>query len=213
MNIAVTILLLVLGYLLGAISSAVWISRKFYGIDIRKYGSGNAGTTNMLRVLGRRAALPVFIIDAAKGYAAVSLSCFSNLEGEALFYLKIGLVITAILGHIFPIFTGFKGGKGVATIAGCLLALSPMPLLLAFGTFAVVFLVSGYVSLGSIISAILYPVYMYFVFGDRSTVMVVFGVVVAVMIVVTHRNNIKRLIKRTEPKTYIFGKKNKSDQK
>lgn len=210
MTVLIIIALLLGGYLLGAISSAVWISRRFYGIDIRQHGSGNAGATNMLRVLGPKAALPVFVIDAAKGYAAVSLSYLSGLQGEPIFfYLQIGLVVMAILGHIFPIFTGFKGGKGVATIAGCVLALSPLPLLLSLATFVIVLAITHYVSLGSMISGVLYPVYMYFVFGDRSTVMVVFGVVVAVMLLITHRKNIKRLIQGNESKTYIMkcGKK------
>lgn len=211
MTVLIIIVLLVCGYLLGAISSAVWISRRFYGIDIREHGSGNAGATNMLRVLGPRAALPVFAIDASKGYAAVSLSYFLCLFGvqseePLFFYLQIGLVVVAILGHIFPIFTGFKGGKGVATIAGCVLALSPLPLLLSLATFVIILALTHYVSLGSMISGALYPVYMYYVFGDRSTAMVVFGVVVAVMLIVTHRNNIKRLINGTESKTYIIKK-------
>lgn len=211
MTVLIIIALLIGGYLLGAISSAVWISRRFYGIDIRQHGSGNAGATNMLRVLGPKAALPVFAIDAAKGYAAVSLSYLSGLQSDEpqFFYLQIGLVVVAILGHIFPVFTGFKGGKGVATIAGCILALSPLPLLLSLATFVLILAITHYVSLGSMISGVLYPVYMYYVFGDRSTAMVVFGIVVAVMLIVTHRKNIKRLINGTESKTYILkcGKK------
>lgn len=208
MTVLIIIALLLGGYLFGAISSAVWISRRFYGIDIRQHGSGNAGATNMLRVLGPKAALPVFVIDAAKGYAAVSLSYLSDIghDEPLFFYLQIGLVVVAILGHIFPVFTGFKGGKGVATIAGCVLALSPLPLLLSLATFIVILAITHYVSLGSMVSGALYPVYMYFVFGDRSTVMVVFGVVVAIMLLITHRKNIKRLVQGNESKTYIFKK-------
>ena len=132
-------ILIIAGYLLGSIPSAVWIGKWFYHTDVREHGSHNAGATNTLRVLGRRAALPVFVIDAAKGYAAVMLSHFTELEGDALFFLKIGLTAAAILGHIFPLFAGFKGGKGVATMAGCMLAIAPVPMLLGLAPFIVGF--------------------------------------------------------------------------
>ena len=115
------ILLGVVAYLLGSISSAVWISKKCYKIDIREHGSGNAGATNMLRVLGRKAALPVFVIDFLKGYISVTISHFSDLEGDNLFILKLILAFLAAAGHMFPLYSNFKGGKGVATIAGAMI--------------------------------------------------------------------------------------------
>ena len=131
--------MIIIAYLLGSIPSAVWIGKKYYGIDIREHGSKNAGTTNMLRVLGRRAALPVFALDFLKGFVAVTiieLMQYDDLIGQNdLINLKIVAVFAAVLGHIFPIFAGFRGGKGVATLVGavtgiyppCLLYTSPSP--------------------------------------------------------------------------------------
>ena len=113
---ALNILLVIVAYLLGSIPSAVWIGKRFYGIDVREHGSHNAGATNTLRTLGRRAALPVFAIDILKGFTAVMLSHLSGYApgSDAMFNFKIMLVAAAVVGHIFPIFAGFKGGKGVA---------------------------------------------------------------------------------------------------
>lgn len=202
-------ILLVCGYLLGSIPSAVWIGKWFYHTDVREHGSHNAGATNTLRVLGRRAALPVFIIDAAKGYGAVMLAHFTNLEGDAFFFLKIGLTAAAILGHIFPIFAGFKGGKGVATMAGCMLAIAPIPMLMGLTTFIIVLAVSHYVSLGSMTGGVLFPVYIIIVDGFHSPYKIAFGVLVAVVLLITHRKNIKRLREGTENKTYLFFKRPK----
>lgn len=203
-------ILLICGYLLGSIPSAVWIGKRFYHTDVREHGSHNAGATNTLRVLGRRAALPVFIIDAAKGYGAVMLAHFTDLEGDPLFFLKIGLTAAAILGHIFPIFAGFKGGKGVATMAGCMLAIAPIPMLMGLATFIIVLAASHYVSLGSITGGMLFPVYIIIVDGFHSPYKIVFGVLVAVVLIITHRKNIKRLREGTENETYLFLKRPKS---
>lgn len=199
-------ILLVIGYLLGSIPSAVWIGKLFYGTDVRRHGSRNAGATNTLRVLGRRAALPVFLIDGAKGYAAVVLAYFTDFEGDALFFLKIGLTTAAILGHIFPVFAGFKGGKGVATVSGCLLGITPIPMLMAFGTFFIVLSLTHYVSLGSMITGILFPIYI-IIDGPDTPYKIVFGMIVTIVLLITHRNNIKRLRMGTESKTYLFLKK------
>lgn len=202
-------ILIVAGYLLGSIPSAVWIGKWFYGTDVREHGSHNAGATNTLRVLGRRAALPVFIIDAAKGYAAVMLSHFTDLEGDAFFFLKIGLTAAAILGHIFPVFASFKGGKGVATLAGCMLAITPIPMVMGLATFVIVLAATHYVSLGSITGGVLFPVYIIIANGFHSPYKIAFGVLVAVVLLITHRKNIKRLREGTESKTYLFLKRPK----
>ena len=130
--------MIIIAYLLGSIPSAVWIGKKYYGIDIREHGSKNAGTTNMLRVLGRRAALPVFALDFLKGFVAVTiieLMQYDDLIGQNdLINLKIVAVCAAVLGHIFPIFAGFRGGKGVATLVGVVaLVVSDFPRLLGHG--------------------------------------------------------------------------------
>lgn len=208
MTVFIIIGILIGGYLLGSIPSAVWIGKQFYRVDVREHGSRNAGSTNVLRVLGRRAAAPVFVIDAGKGYAAVMLSHLAPLDqtSEGFVFLKFGLIAAVILGHIFPLFAGFRGGKGVATIAGSVLALSPLALLMSFSTFLIILLIWHYVSLGSIMAGILYPVYM-LISGQRSITMIGFGILVAAMLIFTHRNNIKRLWNHSESKTYLFKRK------
>lgn len=206
---ALNIFLGILAYVLGSIPSAVWISRKYYGIDIREYGSKNAGATNMLRVLGKRAALPVFVIDMAKGFVAVQLAHFSGyMQGsEAMFTLKIILVGAAVLGHIFPVFAKFKGGKGVATLAGAVLGVYPPAVLLCLATFFIILLITHYVSVSSMTAGIMFPIYTYFVFGEHSRVLIWFGIAVAILLIFTHRKNIKRLINGTESKIYILKKR------
>ncbi len=210
-------LLVVGGYLLGSIPTAVWVGKLFFGKDVRDYGSGNAGATNVLRVFGTAAAIPVFIIDAAKGYGAVMLAWFSSLApvggaefSEHFVFLRITLMVVAILGHIFPIFASFKGGKGVATIAGCLIAISPLPLAGSFTVFVILWSITSYLSLGSIFAGITFPIWTtleFIVFGDAiSPTMVTFSILVGSTMVYTHRANIKRLKNGSETKTYLFRK-------
>lgn len=201
--------LLVIAYLLGSIPSAVWIGRHFYGIDVREHGSHNAGATNTLRVLGRRAALPVFLLDVFKGFAAVMLSHLSGYEAgsDAMFNLKIALVAAAVIGHILPIFAGFKGGKGVATLAGATLGVYPSAVLLCLLVFILILATTHYVSLGSMSAGIAFPIFVIGVFGERSTTLIVFSCVIAVLLLFTHRKNIKRLLSGTESKTYLSQKK------
>lgn len=205
-TIIINSLLVIAAYLLGSIPSAVWISRRYYDIDIRDYGSKNAGATNVLRVLGRRAALPVFAMDVAKGFVAVSLAHLSLFDqgSEQLFLLKIGLVAAAVVGHIFPVFAGFKGGKGVATLAGAVLGVYPPAVLLCLATFLVVLMVTHYVSLSSMTAGMMFPIYVMFVFREKSISLIVFACVVAVLLLITHRKNIKRLVSGTESKTYLI---------
>lgn len=203
------ILLVIVAYLLGSIPSAVWIGKKYYGIDVREHGSKNAGATNTLRVLGKKAALPVFLLDFFKGFAAVGLSFISSFyvdgDVDSLFYYKLVLSVAVVVGHMLPIFANFKGGKGVATTAGVMLALLPLPLLLSFITFVIIFVLTRYVSLSSMIGGALFPIYIAFVFKG-NTKEIVFGSIVAVLLIFTHRKNIKRLINGTESKT-TFKKK------
>ncbi len=201
------IAIIILAYLLGSVPSSVWIGRRFYGIDVREHGSRNAGATNTLRVLGPRAALPVFALDVAKGFAAVMLSHLTALEGNALVNMQLVLVAAAVLGHIFPVFAGFRGGKGVATLAGAVLAVNTPAVLLCLATFFIVLVVSHYVSLGSMAAGILLPVYTVFVFGQTYVPLVVFCCAVSLLLVYTHRKNIKRLVAGTESKIYLFKSK------
>ncbi|MBQ4278405.1 MAG: glycerol-3-phosphate 1-O-acyltransferase PlsY [Rikenellaceae bacterium] len=200
------IALIVVAYLLGSIPSAVWIGKRFYGIDVREHGSHNAGATNTLRVLGKRAALPVFAIDILKGFAAVMLSHLSAYEAgsPAIFNLKIALVAAAVTGHILPVFAGFKGGKGVATLAGAVLGVYPPAVLLCLATFALVLALTHYVSLSSMTAGVMFPVYIVFVFRESYPPLIIFGCVIAALLIFTHRKNIKRLATGTESKTYLF---------
>ncbi len=202
-NIIIPAALIVAAYLLGSIPSAVWIGRRFYGVDVREHGSRNAGATNTLRVLGAKAAVPVFAmfaIDVAKGYAAVALSyqaCYP--EGSPQSYnLRFVLAAAAVIGHIFPVFARFKGGKGVATLAGAVLGVYPPAVLLCLATFAVVFVLTRYVSLSSMAAGIMLPIYAVFVFHNTYVPLTVFCCAVAILLVFTHRKNIKRLINGEE---------------
>lgn len=209
MTMIIILLLVIAAYLLGSIPSAVWIGKRFYGIDIREHGSRNAGATNTLRVLGRKAALPVFAMDVAKGFAAVMLFHLSPYAAtEFAFYLKLILIAAVVLGHIFPIFAGFKGGKGVATLTGSVLALYPPAVLLCLATFIVVLALSHYVSLSSMTAGIMLPVYTRFVFGNTYLPLIIFGCVVALLLIYTHRKNIGRLLGGTESRIYLFPRKN-----
>ena len=201
--------LIVVAYLLGSIPSAVWIGRRFYGVDVRQHGSKNAGATNTLRVLGLRAALPVFAIDMLKGLVAVMLSHLAGYPSgsDAMFNLKVALVAAAVIGHILPVFAGFKGGKGVATLAGAVLGVYPLAVLLCLIVFAVVFASTRYVSLGSMSAGVAFPVFVIGVFGERSLSLVAFSIVIALLLLFTHRKNIRRLLSHTESKTYLFKRK------
>ena len=209
------VVLAVVAYLLGSIPSAVWIGQHFYGIDIRQHGSRNAGATNMLRVLGRRAALPVFVIDFIKGYVAVTLCNLAEFLPEFLpgglhgpggiYVVKIGIVAAVVLGHIFPLFAGFKGGKGVATMAGAVMGVAPSSVMLCLGVWVVVLIVSHYVSLSSMIAGACFPLFILLSPRTNSSlVLVVFAFVVAIALVITHRKNIGRLRSGTESKIYIW---------
>lgn len=194
-------------YLLGSIPSSVWIGKIFYGVDVRTKGSGNAGTTNTLRVLGAKAALPVFLIDMLKGYAAVYLANYSGLaesDGGYL-YLKMGLCLMAAVGHMYPIFAGFRGGKGVATLVGAMFAFTVGGISLALATFVVIVSFSHYVSVGSMVGGLLLPFYAALC-GDSDPRLMVFLGIIALLLFYTHRTNIGRLLAGTENKTYLFGR-------
>lgn len=201
--------MILIAYLLGSIPSAVWIGKKYYGIDIREHGSKNAGTTNMLRVLGKRAALPVFALDFLKGFVAVTLiellKYDDNISDMWLINIKIIAVFAAVLGHIFPIFAGFRGGKGVATLVGAVTGIYPPVALLCFGVWLVVLMISHYVSLSSMTAGCCFPVFtLVSPKVNESIPFVVFSFVIAILLIWTHRKNIERLKAGTESKIYIW---------
>lgn len=201
----------VLAYLLGSVSTSVWIGRIFYGIDVREKGSGNAGATNTIRVLGLKAGIIVLLIDALKAWVAVQLATYfaaGNLTENQLINYKILLGAIAVVGHVFPLYTGFRGGKGVASLVGMVIALYPYAFLSILGWFAIVFIISRYVSLASVTSSVLFPVLVIFVFREQSVSLIVLSILIAVFVPLTHKKNIKRLLKGEELKM-TFSKKEK----
>ncbi len=209
MVISLTVIALILSYLAGSIPSAVWAGKLFHGIDIREHGSGNAGATNTIRILGWKTGIPVLIFDLAKGWLATSLPLFFKAAPEGssqMMTLQIACGIAAITGHVFPVFAGFRGGKGVATTSGVLLSLHPFLTLTCAGIFLVVLLISRYVSLSSIIAGIMFPVLLMTVFHTPSLLFRIFSIVIALALLVTHRKNIGRLF-RGEEKKFIKLKK------
>lgn len=201
-------------YLLGSIPSAVWIGKMIYGIDVRQHGSGNAGATNVIRVLGYKAGIPVMLIDILKGWLAVQLPLWISVPGmtdEMLIYVRIAAALAAVLGHVYPVYVGFKGGKGVGTIAGAGISLFPLSLLIVLGIFIVVLATTHFVSLSSIIASIAFPLVVFFILGVRHPGLVGLSILVAVFIPATHRKNIKRLIKGEENK-FDFRRKGKKSE-
>lgn len=201
MVISLTVISIVLAYLAGSIPSAVWAGKVFHGIDIREHGSGNAGATNTVRVLGWKTGIPVLIFDLFKGWLAAMLPSFLNAApgtSESMMILKILCGLAAIIGHVFPLFADFRGGKGVATTFGVLLALHPLLTLTCAGIFLLVLFASGYVSLGSMIAVAMFPILLVTLFKSTSVWLIVFSVIVAVAVIITHKKNIKRLLKGEE---------------
>ena len=215
MSILNTVLVFVLAYLLGSIPSAVWIGKKFHKIDIREHGSGNAGTANVIRIMGWKTGIPVLLIDVAKGWTAASLPVFFNLakpDSAAIINLQILAGVIAIIGHIFPVFAGFKGGKGVATVFGTLLALKFFLTLSCFGVFLAMFLVTGIISVSSMAAGLAFPIFLFTIFETPSLVFKIFSVFVATSLLITHRKNIVRLLKGEESRLFKWGKKEKQSE-
>ena len=197
------IILIVIAYLIGSIPTAVWVGKIFFRIDVRQHGSGNAGATNTIRVLGWKAGLPVFLFDVFKGWLAVMLAGFflsGRFGDEQMIFLKIALAAAVVLGHVFPMFAGFRGGKGVATLLGVGIALYPLTVWVVLGIFISILLVTGYVSLGSITGSVLFPLIDIFLFHQENSWLIGLSILVAIFIPVTHRKNIQRLIKGEESK-------------
>ena len=197
------LIVILIAYLLGSIPSSVWIGKIFYGIDVREHGSGNAGTTNTIRILGYKAGIPVFIIDALKGWFAVFMTkivfgYFPMMEMPD--YMTFVAAVAVVFGHIFPVFAGFRGGKGVATLLGVGFGLIPIPALIALAIFILVLLCFGYVSLASITASVTLPFVTYFFVMPDNFLLLLLTIAVAIFVPITHRQNIKRLMNGTENK-------------
>jgi acyl phosphate:glycerol-3-phosphate acyltransferase len=186
---------LIASYLLGAVPTSYLAARLFRGIDLREHGSRNLGATNLYRVLGWRYAVPVGLLDAAKGLVPV-LVFAPRVSSSELFALVCGLV--AVVGHVFSVFVGFKGGKGVATAAGVMLGLTPVALGVAVVVWAALVYLTGYVSVGSIAAAAIFPLAVYLLEPPDQPAMLWLDIAVAAAIVWFHRGNIQRLFKGTE---------------
>jgi len=204
--------LCLLSYLLGSIPTAIWYGETYHGIDIRLHGSGNAGATNTFRVLGRKAGSIVLFVDALKGFLATGLAAvlfyFRLVDWETCVTLKILFGFLAVIGHLLPIFCDFKGGKGVATTLGMVLALHPQAALVSILVFLVVFAVSKYVSLGSMIASLAFPIMLSVgVFGQELPIIIDFGSFVAFLVVFTHRQNVVRIFQGTENRMYLIPRK------
>ncbi|MCB2195843.1 MAG: glycerol-3-phosphate 1-O-acyltransferase PlsY [Bacteroidetes bacterium] len=216
MHIIVNIIIIIVAYLLGSIPTSVWISRSFYNIDIRDHGSGNAGATNTFRVLGVKAGLVVFAVDILKGFAAVNLIHFTNYyipDGSNYINIQLLLGVAAMLGHIFPVYVGFKGGKGVATLFGVICAISFYPTLIMAGIFFVTLILTRYVSLGSMMAGLSFPVLIVVVFKETTPSLVIFSLIIAILMLFTHQKNIERLLRKEENKANLkIKKKNKPDK-
>lgn len=211
------LVILVLSYLVGSIPASVWIGRAIYGVDVRKHGSGNAGATNAFRVLGWKAGVLSTLVDLGKGLFAAGVIATIRLDAlpagvgawqiESVVRLLAGLA--AVVGHMYPVWAGFKGGKGVNTSAGVLFALTPITMFITLGVFALVLLSSRYVSLASLFAAITFPsavAIRRYVFGIEALdpSLLVFSVVMALGIIVAHRANIRRLLNGTESRIRTF---------
>lgn len=204
---------LILAYLYGSIPTAVWIGQAFYGIDVREYGSGNAGATNTFRVLGKKAGIAVMVLDILKGYTATNLAYLIGLsvtgpqDSVQFVNYQLALGVTAVMGHLFPIFAGFRGGKGIATLFGMILAVHTGAALICVLTFVIVLLISKYVSLSSILSGFSFPLSVIFLFQSPIRSVVLYGMCICVLILVTHQKNIERLLKGKESKVNLFKRK------
>lgn len=208
METILIISLILVAYLLGSIPTAVWWGKRYYGIDVREFGSGNSGATNTFRVLGKKAGIPVLVIDILKGTVAVLLAQFSqyNYDSNPFVNIELGLGIAALVGHIFPVFAGFRGGKGVATILGVVICLTPITSLFVLVIFLSVLLSTRYVSLSSIFAGVSYPFFLNIVLGNENETLMMFSILVAILLVITHKKNIIRLLKRQESKVLLFKK-------
>ncbi len=217
LNLAIVI---ILSYVVGSIPTSIIASKLLHGMDIRQHGSGNAGGTNVMRVLGWKIGLAVILFDLFKGVAATifvarlfwdpSLPFQNRTPFEDFTVVQIICGVAAILGHVWTLFAGFRGGKGVATGAGMLLALAPIEFAVAVVIFAAVFSSSRYVSLGSIAGAVAFPLTMFFrenvfkveIHGYHT--LIFFAIGTSLLLIYTHRENIKRLLRGTENKLTSF---------
>jgi len=214
MDILLILCTSIVAYLLGSIPTAVWYSKFRHGIDIREHGSGNAGATNTFRVLGKKAGSIVMSIDILKGFLATSLAWvlefyeiiapFDEFYIYKMIFYKLIFGSLAIVGHIFPLFANFKGGKGVATLLGMMLAVHHTATLLCVGVFVIVLFSFRYVSLGSLLATLSFPLLLLSPrFRPEDPIVIVFGFLMFTIVALTHQKNIVRLLQGEESRANI----------
>ena len=208
------VVVVLLAYFIGSIPSAIWVSKWFFGIDVRDYGSNNAGATNTFRVIGKVAGFIVLFFDILKGWISVKL--LTNLifyDPNSLEFINMQLIvgITAVLGHVFPIYEKFQGGKGVATLMGIILAINFSAAIGCVIIFLVIFLFFNYVSLGAIVAAIFFPIITIFILRVESLSLIYFSIFISILVILTHKPNIFRLLNKDENKMKINLKKSKNN--
>lgn len=209
---------LLASYLIGSIPSSIWVGKVYKKIDIRDYGSGNAGATNTFRILGWKAGVVVLLIDLTKGFvcaAVISQLAYQIGSGpvapavwEADAFLRIVCGVAAVIGHMFPLYASFDGGKGAATAAGMLYGIEPLSITITIIVFITVILISRYVSLGTIIGSAVYPlsqiILIHYFNWPIDVSVLIFSTILAFVIIAKHHGNIKRLISGTENRITSF---------
>jgi acyl phosphate:glycerol-3-phosphate acyltransferase len=217
MHLVIKVAVLIVAYLLGAIPTSVWIGKAFFNIDIREHGSGNAGSTNAIRILGWKPGLIVLFVDVFKGWLAVNLIHLTQFyipETGQYITFQLMLGVAALLGHIFPVYVGFRGGKGVATLFGLVLAINPEPTLICIGIFVITLVLSKYVSLSSMIAGFTFPILVIFVFKETTMSLVIFSLIISILLLFTHQKNIERLLRNQEKKaTFLLSKRGKERER
>jgi glycerol-3-phosphate acyltransferase PlsY len=212
MNLPIILALLIAAYLIGSIPTALWVGRRFFGLDIREHGSGNAGATNTFRVLGKKPGSFVMAIDVFKGWAATMMASVMLHQGaiaaDKLLYFQLACGVLAVLGHIYPIFAQFRGGKGVATVLGMMLAIAPATVGVCIGVFLVMLVLFRYVSLASMSAGVAFALLQLLpAFRPQNPLLLYFGFILAALLIYTHRANIGRLRAGNESRVPMFGRK------
>jgi|TARA_Y100000385_G_scaffold279387_1_gene328988 acyl phosphate:glycerol-3-phosphate acyltransferase len=197
------VIAVLLAYFIGSIPSAIWVSKWFFGVDVRDYGSNNAGATNTFRVIGRVAGFTVLFFDILKGWISVKiLTTLILYTPNSVEFINMELVvgITAVLGHVFPIYEKFQGGKGVATLMGIILAINFSAAIGCVIIFLLIFIFTSYVSLGAIVAAIFFPFITIFIIRVESISVIYFSIFISILVILTHKPNIYRLLNKDENK-------------
>ncbi len=210
------LLLIVIAYFIGSVPTALWVSKTFFNFDIRDYGSGNSGATNTYRVLGAKWGTFVMIVDMIKAIVAVKLVFFLPYAFENDLYLvnmQLGLGLATVVGHIFPVWANFRGGKGVASLFGMVLGIQPNVALCCVGIFILVLYLTRWVSLSSILASVAFPVFILVIFNEPEHLYRVFAITVAMLVLLTHQKNITRILKGRESKASILKHRDRRRQR